>query len=98
MARYLVETNHTARECMWALKQALRENPEFLTQFEWGCKDGEHRGWAIVDAEDKFAVQALIPQILRPYTRIVALNEFTPGEAQAYHEGLLPLQSMAQTA
>src|SRR4029450_11663255 len=40
MARYLVETNHTARECTWALKNAIQDNPEFLSRFEWGCKDG----------------------------------------------------------
>jgi hypothetical protein len=87
----MVETNHTARECLWALKQTLHESPEFLAHFEWGCEDGDHRGWAIVEAEHKFAAQALVPQTLRPYTNIVALNEFTPGEAAAYHEALFPV-------
>ena len=90
MSRYLVETTHTARECTWALKKALQYNPQFLTIFEWGCKDGDHRGWAIVEAEDKFAVHALVPRVLRPYTHIVELNPFTPAEAQAYHEALWP--------
>jgi hypothetical protein len=88
MARYLVETNHTARECTWALKQALRGDTAFLDRFEWGCRDGDHRGWAIVDAEDRFAAQAMVPRLLRPYTRIVELTPFSPKEALAYHEAL----------
>jgi hypothetical protein len=86
MARYLVETGHTDRECLWALKQSLRDGPEYVSRFEWGCKDGEHRGWAIVEAEHKFAAQALVPQLLRPYTRIIELNQFSQAEAAAYHE------------
>jgi hypothetical protein len=93
MARYLVETSHTARECMWAMEQALRGDTAFLDHFEWGCKDGEHRGWAMVDAENKFAAQLLVPRVMHPYTRIVELTQFSPAEARAYHEILLPVHA-----
>ena len=52
-----------------------------MNRFEWGCKDGDHRGWAIVDAEHKFAAQALVPRVMHPYTRIVELTRFNATEA-----------------
>ena len=85
MAKYLVEMSHTARECAWALTTALHEGPDFLARFEWGCEDGEHVGWAIVEAENKFVAQELVPRILRPKTRIVGLNQFTPEQVRAFH-------------
>ena len=96
MSRYLVESTHTARECTWALKKALQYDPAYFDQFEWGCKDGDHRGWAIVEAEDKFAEHAMVPRVVRPYTRIVELNQFSPEEARAYHEALWPAHSRAE--
>ena len=87
MRKFLVEMTHTQRECIWALKQTLNAGPGFLSRFDFGCKDGEHVGWAIVDAESKFAAQELVPRILRPKARIVELCQFTPDEVLAFHEG-----------
>ena len=89
MARFLIETRHTPRECLWAAHQQTDNYTEFVTRFAWGCKDGEHSGWAIVEAADKFAAQALVPRPLHPKTRIVELNGFTPEEGRAFHEGLV---------
>jgi hypothetical protein len=89
MARFLVESSHTARECVWALRELVHESEDTLDQYEWGCKDGEHVGWAIVEAETKFEVLARIPRVLRPQTHIVQLNQFTAEEVVAFHEGEL---------
>jgi len=89
MPKYLVETAHTPRECVWALKQMLDQGPEFLERFDWGCHDGEHVGWAIIEAENKFVAQELVPRILRPKARIVELCQFTPDQVRTYHEAQL---------
>lgn len=86
MPRYMVEMSHTLRECAWALKTLHDQGPSFLAQFDWGCRDGEHIGWAIVEAENKFHAQELVPRILRPKTRIVELCQFTPEQVQMLHE------------
>jgi len=87
MSRYLVEVTHTQRECVWAVKQLLDAGPEFLARFDWGCQDGEHVGWALVEADSKFAAQELVPRVLRPKARIVELCQFTPEQVRAFHEG-----------
>jgi hypothetical protein len=86
MSKYLVEVAHTQRECVWAVKQLLDAGPEFLSRFDWGCHDGEHVGWAIVEADSKFAAQEIIPLILRPKARIVELCQFTPEQVLAMHK------------
>jgi hypothetical protein len=85
MSKYLVELAHTQRECVWAVKQLLDAGPEFLARFDWGCRDGEHFGWAIVEADSKFAAQDLVPSIFRFKARIVELSPFTPEEVLALH-------------
>jgi hypothetical protein len=89
MPKYLIESSHTARECVWALKVLLSETPETLDQFQWGCRDGEHVGWAVVEAENKFVAQELVPLKLRPKARIVELYQFRPEEIRAFHEGAI---------
>jgi len=89
MPKYMVEMSHTQRECVWALKTLLDGAPSFLAQFDWGCQDGEHIGWAIVEAENKFHAQELVPVSLRPKTRILELSQFTPEQVRALREAPL---------
>jgi hypothetical protein len=96
MAKFLVESSHTARECVWALRQVLRQGSENLEQYDWGCRDGVHVGWAIVKANTKFDVQSTIPEMLRAQTRIIRLNRFRPEEIMAFHEG--ELSALAERA
>ena len=89
MATFLIESQHTASICPWALRPVLRQATGALDEYHWGCKDGVHVGWRIVEADSKFDVLATIPRVLRPETRVVQLNRFTPGELMAFHEGEL---------
>jgi len=65
MKRFLVISNHKAEDCNLALKETLAIG--YLSHFDWGCKDGEHTGWAVLEAEDKeqamlvFVAKALSP-------------------------------------
>lgn len=60
MERFLVIAPHTKEECKQALGQVLAAG--FITHFDWGCMDGEHTGWAILEAEDaKEAMMAVPP-------------------------------------
>jgi len=86
MSKYLVEVPHTERECVWAVKQILDAGAEFLARFDWGCQDGEHVGWAMIDADSKFAAKAIVPLILSPKARIVELCQFTPDQVLALHK------------
>jgi hypothetical protein len=79
MARFLIEVAHDpeAIACARVVKIFLSSGSHFLTQADWGCMDGDHRSWIIVDVDDKHAAMAIVPPALRPAARIVGLNYFS---------------------
>jgi hypothetical protein len=96
MATFLIESQHSARMCPWVLRPILNQGAHTLDGYYWGCRDGAHMGWQIVEAASKFDVLATIPQVLRSQSRIVQLNRFTQDELLAFHEG--ELSAMAEPA
>ena len=83
MERYLVISPHTAEDCAKAIKQI--ESVGSLTRFDWGCKDGEHTGWVIVEADSKAQALMVVPSVERPRARVVKLVKFGPAEVKAMH-------------
>jgi hypothetical protein len=83
MKRFLVVSHHTGQECVRALKETLAIG--YLTHFEWGCKDGIHTGWAILEAEDKTQAMLSIPTFLRGKGQVVQLAKFDPEKVSAMH-------------
>ena len=83
MDRFLIIAPHTAGDCVKALRQV--EATGYITHFDWGCKDGDHTGWAVVEAEN--ATQALmsVPTFNRPDAKAVKLTKFTPDEVRSMH-------------
>jgi hypothetical protein len=79
MARYLLEVEHDAAEieCIRAVEVFMQSGSHFLTNAEWGCMDGEHKAWIIMDADDKEQARCVIPPAFRSQAKIVCLNKFT---------------------
>lgn len=88
MARYLIESPHTPEECLRALNEVLALGSEELARYDWGCGDGDHTSYAVVQAGSKAAVEATIPAFLRPRARIVELSKYTPEQIRSFHRGL----------
>ncbi len=74
MERFMIESPHTADECDRAINELHAAG--YLHFFEWGCKDGDHTGWAIVDAENKEHAAQIVPWYFRKQARIVRLVKF----------------------
>ena len=79
MARYLVEVPHDAdtMACANAIRVFLETGSHFLANAEWGCSDGEHKAWIILDVDSKDDARSVLPPNFRPKARIVGLNRFT---------------------
>jgi hypothetical protein len=91
MARFLIEVPHepTARECALAVKVLLSTGSHYLTHADFGCLDGEHKAWIIVDVDSKKEAQFIIPPAFRARAKIVKLNYFSLGEIEellAHHQ------------
>lgn len=79
MPRFFIEVPHqsSAAECARAVEIFLRTGSHFLTRADWGCFDGEHKAWMIVDVGSKEEARAIVPSAYRTEARIVQLNTFS---------------------
>lgn len=83
MEKYLIIAPHTVKDCLWALQQI--EAAGFLTHFDWGCKDGDHTGWAIIEAESKSEALMVVPTAQRATAKVVKLCKFGPEDIRGMH-------------
>ena len=92
MARFLIEVPHESEivSCAKAIRLLLTTGSHFLTNADWGCKDGDHRGWIIVDVDSREEALGILPPAYRHQATVVKLNKFTLEEIDeiiAYHQG-----------
>ncbi len=86
MARFVIEASHTAPDCVEVLDSILRAGAHYLTNTEWGCQDGVHTAWIIVEADSRDEARLMIPPIMRNEALLVELNKFSPEQVRAFHE------------
>jgi hypothetical protein len=79
MPRFLIELTHTAERnaCIRALHAIEQAGSHFVTRAEWGCIDGTHAGWLIVEVESRDEALRVVPTEFRKEARVVALNNFS---------------------
>ena len=84
-ARFLIEVPHeaTPAACAQAIEVLLKSGSHFLTRADWGCKDGEHKTWIIVEVQNKDEARAIVPPAFRSQAKVVQLNSFTMEEFKA---------------
>jgi len=84
MERYLIEVPHEATEsaCNNAVRIFLQTGSHFLRQADWGCHDGEHKAWLIVDVENKESARQILPPAYRSEAKIVLLSRFDKEEIE----------------
>ena len=79
MDRFLIEVPHSEDklECARAVQIFLNSGSHFLTHADWGCCDGEHKAWIVLEAESREEAGTVLPPSLRPRAKIVTLSRFT---------------------
>lgn len=79
MARFLIEVPHEPEPtaCIRAVEVFLQTGSHFLSNADWGCLDGEHKAWVILEAENKEEAQFVLPPAFRPQAKIVKVDKFT---------------------
>jgi hypothetical protein len=88
MSKYLIEVQHDAKklECARAVAVFLQSGSHFIANAEWGCMDGEHKAWIIIDADNKEEARCIIPPAFRAHVKIVTLNRFTLEEIEGIRQ------------
>lgn len=92
MARFFIEVPHEAETlaCARVVETFLKTGSHFLSNADWGCKDGDHKAWFIADVNSKDEARAIVPPAFRGQAKVVQLNKFTMEEINEilrYHGG-----------
>ena len=92
MNRYLIEVEHEPRKeaCDRAVTTLLSTGSHFLTNADWGCMDGVHKGWFIVEADSKEEAKRIVPVEYRNSTHVISVVKFNlkdvEGKLKPIHE------------
>ena len=91
MTKFLIEVPHGSEEiaCLRAVQTFLQTGSHFLMNADWGCSDGEHKAWLILETESRQDAVSVLPPSMRPQASVVRLNKFTwkdIEESLPYHE------------
>ena len=88
MSRFLIEVPHEAEvmACARAVQVLMQTGSHFLTHADFGCKDGDHRAWIVVEGDSKAEVRNILPIPYRANARIVGLNKFSLEELETLIE------------
>jgi hypothetical protein len=86
MARYMIESPHKPEECLKALDEELAKGNDVLDKFEFGCKAGDHTGYALVEANTGMdALNKYVPKFIQEKARIIEVGKFTPEMIKSFH-------------
>jgi hypothetical protein len=85
MARFLIEVPHEAEKlsCIRAIQVFLTSGSHFLTHADWGCRDGVHSAWMIVDVNSKADAVGIIPPAFRKDAKVIGLGSWSMPEIDA---------------
>jgi hypothetical protein len=84
-SRFLIEVPHEEGvvACARAVEVFLSSGSHFVSHADWGCYDGVHKAWIVVEAESKDEARHVVPPIFRAQAKIVKLNAFTLKDIQS---------------
>jgi hypothetical protein len=82
MPRFLIEVPHPEEisACARVVQVFLATGSHALTHADWGCMDGDHRSWIIVEVDSKAEARSILPPAFRSEAKIIGLNKFTMEE------------------
>ena len=78
MAKFLIEVPHESEvvSCARAIKVLLESGSHFLTHADFGCHDGVHKAWLVVDVDSKDEARNIVPPAFRRQASVVQLCKF----------------------
>jgi hypothetical protein len=85
MERFIIEVPHEPEPiaCARVVQTFLKTGSHWVTQAEWGCKDGNHKAWIMLESESKDEARLVVPVPFRRDARITQLNRFSIEEIDA---------------
>jgi hypothetical protein len=82
MGKFLIEVPHEEEvlACARVVEIFLKSGSHFVTHADWGCRDGEHKAWILVEVDNKEEARRILPPAFRSQAKIVSLCKFSMEE------------------
>ena len=82
MGKFLIEVPHEEEvlACARVVEIFLKSGSHFVTNADWGCRDGEHKAWILVEVDNKEEARRILPPAFRSQAKIVSLCKFSMEE------------------
>ncbi len=86
MPRFLIEVSHepTLGACIQAIEVFLRTGSHFLTHADWGCRDGEHKAWIVLESDSREHARNVVPPDFRAHAKVTQLNAFSQDHLEEF--------------
>ena len=68
------------------MEDVKQTGSHFLANADWGCHDGEHKAWLLVEVENKDQALQIVPPAFRSEAKIIKLHTFTREEMENIEE------------
>jgi hypothetical protein len=88
----MIQTSHDAAhaECDRITRSLLQAGAHFVAKAEWGCADGNHTAWLIVEAASDRDAWLIVPPAMRGSATITKLNRFSFEDLMSFGRAALP--------
>jgi len=88
MAKFLIEVPHDDKKdaCERAIRVFMETGSHYMTHADWGCHDGEHKAWIVVELDNKDEARAILPPLFRKDAKIIALTKFSMEDVEQIKE------------
>ena len=85
MSKFLIASRHTEEDCVRAIDATLDKGSNILDKFVFGCSEGDHTGYAIVDAKSISDALGLVPDFLQKDACITKVSKLSPADVKSMH-------------
>jgi len=88
-SKFLIEVPHDGERvaCARVVDVFLKSGSHFLSNADWGCRDGDHKAWMVVEVADKNEAMRIVPPAFRHEAKITQLNTFNMDEIEGILAG-----------
>jgi hypothetical protein len=84
MSMFMIESPHTPEECLAVMDDAAKAKE--LSAWSWGCMDGNHTAYRMVQAKDEAAALAMVPESVRAKAHAYKVSKMTPAMLASAHK------------
>ena len=97
MARYMIQTFHddAHTECERISGSIQQAGAHFVANAEWGCADGNHTAWLILETETERDAWLAVPPALRRTASVTELMRFSFNELMSIGRKASPAMTAA---